>query len=84
MVQGVPVALATDYPVNQLNPFVYIEPAHTRKHLLGEALGTRGVVEAISLEDAIKAYTLNPAYILGWKDRIGSIETGKLADLAIL
>jgi len=40
--------------------------------------------EAISVEAAIKAYTWNPAYILGWENEIGSIETGKLADMIVL
>ena len=84
MDRGVVVALATDYPVTQLNPFVHMESAHTRMHPFGEAPGALGVDEAISREAAIKAYTLNPAYILGWEDRIGSIEVGKLADMVII
>jgi predicted amidohydrolase YtcJ len=84
MDRGVVVALATDYPVDQINPFVHIESAHTRRHPLGEDEGTLGADEAITREQAIKAYTLNPAYILGWDDRIGSIEAGKLADMVIL
>jgi imidazolonepropionase-like amidohydrolase len=31
--------------------------------------------------DAIRAATIVPAEMLGWSDRIGTIETGKLADL---
>jgi imidazolonepropionase-like amidohydrolase len=34
-------------------------------------------------EDALKAITLNPAWILGVDDRIGSLEVGKDADIAI-
>lgn len=30
---------------------------------------------------AIKAGTINAAELMGWSDRIGSIEAGKLADL---
>jgi predicted amidohydrolase YtcJ len=84
MDRGVVVALATDYPVDQINPFVHIESAHTREHPLGEAEGTLGADEAISREAAIRAYTLNPAYILGWDDIIGSIEVGKYADMVVL
>jgi len=40
--------------------------------------------EAITVEQAIQAYTLNPANILGWEEKIGSIEIGKLADMVIL
>jgi predicted amidohydrolase YtcJ len=84
MDRGVVVALATDYPVDQINPFVHIESAHTRRHPLGEAEGTLGADEAITREQAIEAYTLNPAYILGWDDIIGSIEVGKYADMVVL
>jgi imidazolonepropionase-like amidohydrolase len=31
--------------------------------------------------DAIRAITVNAAEMLGWQDRIGSIEPGKFADL---
>jgi len=84
MDRGVVVALATDYPVDQLNPFVHIESAHTRMHPFGDVPGTLGADEAISREAAIKAYTLNPAHILGWDDKIGSIEAGKFADMVVL
>jgi predicted amidohydrolase YtcJ len=39
---------------------------------------------SISREDALKAISLWGAYKLGMEDRIGSIEVGKLADLAVL
>lgn len=82
--QGVKVALATDYPVDDLNPFVHMESAHTRMHPYGAVPGTLGADQAISREDAIKAYTLNPAHILGWDEKIGSIEIGKYADMVVL
>jgi predicted amidohydrolase YtcJ len=34
--------------------------------------------------EALRLYTYNAAYMAFWEDRIGSIETGKLADLAVL
>ena len=39
---------------------------------------------SISREEALKAMTIGGAYKLGMEDRIGSIEKGKLADLAVL
>jgi hypothetical protein len=84
MDQGVVVAIATDYPVSELNPFVHIESAHTRMDPHGLSNDPLAPEEAISVEAAIKAYTWNPAYILGWEEQIGSIENGKLADMIIL
>jgi imidazolonepropionase-like amidohydrolase len=37
----------------------------------------------LSREDAIESITLSPAKILGIADRVGSIEVGKDADLAL-
>ena len=39
---------------------------------------------SISREDALRAVTIGGAYRLGMEDKIGSIEVGKLADLAVL
>ena len=33
---------------------------------------------------ALQAATINPARAMGWDDRLGSIEVGKLADLVLL
>ncbi len=42
------------------------------------------VSQGLSPEEALKAITIAPAEILGIADRVGSIETGKDADLVIL
>ncbi len=40
--------------------------------------------ESITVEQAVKAYTLGAAYARFSEDRLGSLETGKEADLAVL
>jgi imidazolonepropionase-like amidohydrolase len=37
----------------------------------------------VSEEDALKMITLNPAWIIGVEDRVGSLDVGKDADIAI-
>ena len=37
-----------------------------------------------TIEDAIRSYTINGAYLLGMEDQIGSLEVGKYADLVVL
>jgi len=40
--------------------------------------------ERITLDQALKAYTLDSAYVLDLERQIGSLETGKLADIVVL
>ena len=44
---------------------------------------TMGPSQRITRAEALRASTLNGAYAMFWEDRIGSIEPGKLADVAI-
>jgi predicted amidohydrolase YtcJ len=43
-----------------------------------------GAAESITLDEALRAHTISAAYALRMEDRLGSLETGKLADLAIV
>lgn len=75
------IALSSDAPVvKNFNPFKGISAAITRKTNEGETIGAG---ESISMEAALKAYTLNAAAI-GGEDRFGSLQKGKLADFIIL
>ena len=38
----------------------------------------------LSLEQIIANCTINPAQVIGWQDRIGSLEVGREADIAVL
>ena len=40
--------------------------------------------ERITLDQALKAATLDAAYVLGLEDKIGSLQPGKLADIVVL
>ncbi len=66
------LTLSSDWDVSSLNPFVGMQNAVTR------------APENISLEDAIKAYTLNGAYVMRQENRVGSLEVGKLADFVVI
>ncbi|MFI2203708.1 N-acetylglucosamine-6-phosphate deacetylase [Streptomyces sp. NPDC020192] len=41
-------------------------------------------IDRLSVEDAVRALSVNPARLLGLSDRIGSLEPGKDADLVVL
>jgi len=69
---GARIALSSDWDVSSLSPFVGLQNAVTR------------TPQALSLEDAIIAYTLNAAYVMRQEDKVGSLEVGKEADFIVL
>ena len=71
----------SDYPVSDGNPLVQIYEAVTRRTMTGRVVGPE---EAITVEEALRLYTWNGAY-LGKEEHIkGSIEPGKYADIVVL
>ena len=88
---GVRVAAASDYPVTAIpNPLIGIEMATTRT-LIEPWRGNRSAEacmenanEAISLEQALDAFTLTAAYSYNLEQITGSIEVGKSADFIVL
>jgi len=81
---GAVVAFGTDWPVAPLNPLLGIYAAVTRRTVDGKNPDGWNPAEKISVEDAIKCYTLNAAYA-SFEEKIkGSIEVGKLADFVVL
>jgi predicted amidohydrolase YtcJ len=78
---GVLVGGGTDGPVVPVDPFLSMWWMTTRQVLKGYALGTE---HAISAKEALALYTINNARIMGVERDRGSIEPGKLADLAVL
>lgn len=86
---GVKVALNTDHmfgldpnaALNPFNPFLTMYAAVTRKTQGGRVIGAE---EAVSRQDALRMMTINAAYLSFDEKKKGSIEVGKLGDLAIL
>ncbi|MDH4107545.1 MAG: amidohydrolase [Gammaproteobacteria bacterium] len=86
---GATVSFGSDSPGTNasryyLNPMLGLYAAVTRKTLSGQPEGGWFPREKLTIEEAIKAYTLNTAYA-GYEENIkGSITAGKLADFVIL
>ena len=78
---GVPMAVHSDAPITPMGPLTCAWAAVNRLTATGQILGPS---ECISVEEALYAITLGPAYTLKMDDEIGSIETGKWADFTIL
>lgn len=74
----------SDYPVEPIDPLLGIYAAVSRQRLDGTPAGGWAPEQRLTIEEAVRAYTLVAAWASGKEDERGSIETGKLADLTIL
>ena len=79
--EGVPLAIHSDAPVTPLGPLFTAWCAVNRQTASGRTLGEN---ERIGVADALRTITLGAAYTLGLDGEVGSIETGKRADFAVL
>jgi predicted amidohydrolase YtcJ len=81
---GATLAFGTDWTVAPLNPLLTVYAAVTRRTLDGK--NSKGWVpeQKISVEEAVRAYTVGSAYA-EFQDTVkGTISVGKLADMVIL
>jgi predicted amidohydrolase YtcJ len=81
---GANIAFGTDYQVEPLNPMEGLYAAVTRKDRLGEEGDGWEPQEKISMEDAIRLYTLGSAYSQFMENRKGMLKNGYLADIVIV
>jgi predicted amidohydrolase YtcJ len=81
---GAILAFGTDYQVEPLNPMEGLYAAVTRKDRLGEKGDGWLPEQKITMEDAIKYYTLGSAYSQFMENRKGIIKPGYLADIVIV
>jgi predicted amidohydrolase YtcJ len=78
---GVPFALHSDCPMAPLQPLRLAAAAVNRVTINGNATGPE---ERVSLEAALRAITIDAAWVMGWEEEIGSIRAGKRADFTVL
>jgi predicted amidohydrolase YtcJ len=76
-----PGTSASEYPIN---PLLGLYAAVTRQTVSGQPPAGWFPEQRVSMEDAIRAYTYNTAYANFEEESKGSIEVGKLADMAVL
>ena len=81
---GALVVFGSDWFVSSGNPLLGIETAITRRDPLTNESAPFLDHQRIGLSSALKAYTLNSAYINFIEHETGSIEVGKQADLTVL
>jgi len=85
---GALLSFGSDWPgtsvaLYHMHPKYLIYAAVARKTLTGEPEGGWFPEQRISVEEAIKAYTINNAYAAFEEDTRGSLKAGKLADITI-
>jgi len=80
--QGGIIVHGSDAPVGTRDPIpmLNLEAALTR----GSGETVLNANERLNIHEAIAAFTINGARLFGHDDRLGSIETGKIADLVVL
>lgn len=77
------VALGTDFPVEQVSPFLTFYAAVTRKDLEDYPEEGFQMEDALTREEALKGMTIWAAYSNFEENEKGSIEVGKFADFTI-
>jgi predicted amidohydrolase YtcJ len=81
---GCIIAGGSDAPVERGEPMIEFYAAVARKSLKGESGEGWHPEQAVSREDALKMFTIWPAYAAFQEKDKGSIEGGKLADFTVL
>lgn len=76
-------SLHSDTPVSPVGPLNYISEEVTRLWQLPPQK-VLGPDQAVSVDDAIRAVTIDPAYSMFAENLVGSLEVGKQADLVVL
>ena len=83
--RGVVVAFGSDSPVDRWGRCVGIHAAVTRQRADGSP-GAEGWNPAarLTVDEALRGYTIGAAYAAGMEDRLGRLAPGYLADLVVL
>ncbi|MDW3646979.1 MAG: amidohydrolase [Bacteroidia bacterium] len=78
---GLAYAMHADKPMFESDPISLMSTAIQRQTRQGDTLGFD---QALSIEESLRAMTINAAWQLQMEDKIGSIKAGKYADFVVL
>jgi predicted amidohydrolase YtcJ len=84
LAQGTRIAAGSDFPVESDNPFFGLHAAVTRTDHDNEPKGGWHIEQAMTLQQAFRAFTLDAAYAQHQEKSIGSLESGKWADFIVV
>ena len=80
----VPLAFGSDFPVESPNPFHGLAVAISRQDAEGQPPGGWFPEERLTLEQAFDAFTRGAAFASFAEDRLGTLETGRMADFIFI
>jgi hypothetical protein len=84
MAAGVRIPGGSDFPVEPINPFLGIHAAVTRQDTAGTPEGGWYGEQRLTVEEAVRAFTVEAAYA-GYAEHVaGSLSPGKLADFVVI
>ena len=79
---GIPTGMSSDgMQIAPMNPWIHMYYATTGRNALGQEINT---AQRITREEVLRLYTGANGWFLRMEDDLGTIEPGKLADLAVL
>ena len=81
---GVKLSIGTDGPVVDINPLYTVYKAVTRKDLNGTQYSPYTTDQALTLPEVLKGYTTGSAYASNMESKVGTLEAGKYADIAVI
>ncbi len=81
---GGEVAIGSDWSVSTIDPWNRLAFVITRQDANNPDWGVMTAENAITVAEAIRAYTWGPAHAINKEQETGSIEVGKYADMIVL
>ena len=82
--QGSRLACGSDFPVESPNPFWGIHAAVTRQDMDGKPPGGWYPQQKLTLEEALRCFTVDAAYAAHQENTLGTLEAGKWADFIVI
>ncbi|MFZ6733794.1 amidohydrolase [Undibacterium sp. Ji42W] len=82
--QGSRIACGSDFPIESPNPFWGVHAAVTRQDMTGKPAQGWYANQAMTVQEALRCFTLDAAYAAHQENALGTLEAGKWADFILI